>query len=497
MPRFFAVLRSSFLLLVVVSVGAQEPPERPQNLASLLPEGTLLVVETDDLGGWAVKARESALGRICSDPEMQAFLRPLHESVGKAIQSLTALANPFAAVGLSWNDFGGIDVRRFGFAVVDLSTQWSPLPDLVLTLQLRQGADKAKKILANLQNAGAQFGLAVEAIEIRGRPVSHLQHEGLDLFTSAAGDRVILTTRKTRMEQLYAALDDGNAESLAASPRFRTILRHMEVDRRGLLVYADLERGIEQIVSLLTRGRPPSQAEAARFLAVSGFDQLEALAVADAPLGTGYRSEIAVTFRKKKGLLDLYDTGAADHRFARHAPRNALLYGGEKLDLGRLWDRLAAFAVAVEPRAKEERDRVLAEAKETLGTDLRRDLLGSLGDQWGGYVAAPPGGGLIPDVVVFCSLRDRARAERSVDALVAGLSGLARRERVAVQRRVAEFRGNKIHTLELTHRRDPVPIAPSWAFADDFVVVGLVPQSVKHALMEKPSLESLPLFRQL
>ena len=44
-----------------------------------------------------------------------------------------------------------------------------------------------------------------------------------------------------------------------------------------------------------------------------------------------------------------------------------------------------------------------------LGIDIRKDLLEALGTEWAAYVGAPPGGGLIPDIAMFATVRDRAR----------------------------------------------------------------------------------------
>ncbi|MCZ6574230.1 MAG: DUF3352 domain-containing protein, partial [Planctomycetota bacterium] len=271
----------------------------------------------------------------------------------------------------------------------------------------------------------------------------------------------------------------------------------MGAQRRGFLLYADVKRGLQQVVPMATAGSDRARAEVEQYLALSGFDKVEALAIADIPAGTGYRSELALTMSERTGFLAVLESGAADHRFAKHVPRDALLYAGEKSDLAGLWDRALAWMATIDPRVGQKIQESVAHLNRELGLDLRRELLGSLGDQWGVYVDTPPGGGLIPDLVLFASLRDRARAERTIDLLVARLSDAAASDHITLKRGATEFRGTTIHYLALSHGDEPIPIMPAWAFGEDYCISALYPQSIKHALMEKPSLASNPRFRLL
>ncbi|MHC4819518.1 MAG: bZIP transcription factor, partial [Planctomycetota bacterium] len=75
---------------------------------------------------------------------------------------------------------------------------------------------------------------------------------------------------------------------------------------------------------------------------------------------------------------------------------------------------------------------------------------------------------------------------------------LAEPEGVVVRADEAHFRGVRIRFLELSQKNgDPIPVAPAWAFADDFLVLALVPQTIKHALLEKRSLRGSDEFHTL
>ena len=105
--------RIGLLLLVCIGLApAQDAPASAADLASLVPEGTLLFAEFDDLGGVSDWMKNTSLGRICSEPDVQAFLKPFVDQIHSGLDKIPANANPLAAAGLSWRDFQGIEIRR-------------------------------------------------------------------------------------------------------------------------------------------------------------------------------------------------------------------------------------------------------------------------------------------------------------------------------------------------------------------------------------------------
>ncbi|MHC4934527.1 MAG: hypothetical protein ACYTGV_20335, partial [Planctomycetota bacterium] len=228
-----------------------------------------------------------------------------------------------------------------------------------------------------------------------------------------------------------------------------------------------------------------------------GLDAVEAVAFADIPQGTGFRTEAAVTFTERRGLLSVIPAGRVNHRFAKHAPEGALLYGAENVDLGAYLKGWVDLIASFEPRTHGQVQKFLGEFRTHLGVDLKTDILDALGSDWAAYVGAPPEGGLIPDLALFVTVKDRAKLEKSLDTVVQRLAGMAAEERVYARLGETDFRGLKIRYLEMAERKDPIPIVPSWAFVDDYMVVALVPQTIKHAMTEKPSLARSEDFRSL
>jgi hypothetical protein len=472
---------------------AEPPPAEAQDLASLLPAETMFVFELDDLGGFDRWSRETALGRIWAEPEVKQFVKGLEKAVTEAMAQWQQGFNPLGMIGLTEADFQGIRVRRGGFALVDASFDGQVHVDAVMTLQLRSGGENAAKVFAGLRRGLETFSpLAFEETELAGHKVLRLPlSDQVALWTMMQGDRFVLATKRERLAQLIGALDGKEAgERLKDAPRFSHLVKRMGADRRGILVYADVARlharGTEAARNLGHGGHLEQFDAAWKKL---GLDAVQAVGFADIPSGTGWRTELAVTMTERRGLFGFIPSEPPSHRFAKYAPAGALLYGGERFDAAQAWTGVLDLAGSFDANVRAELEGGERQAGAMLGVDIRKDLLEALGTEWAAYVGSPPGGGLIPDIAMFATVRDRARLEKALDTVVARLQPLAAEERVRMRLRDTHFRGTHIRYVELAEERgDPIPVAPAWAFGEDFVVLALYPQTIKNALLEKPSL---------
>lgn len=483
------------LCLVFGYAHAQEQAPAPPDLASLLPADTLLLCEGNDLGGTDRWARETALGRLWSEPEVQHFARRLMKSLAPAFD---AAGGPLGIIGLSLEDLRGIRARRGGFAVVDASLQGDLHLDLVLFIEFSRGADKARKVVQALRQAAQAFAaVPFEEVQIRDRKVWRAQIMRHELFLRMEGDRLLVTTQRERMAQLLSALQaGGHPQSLRASPRYAKIRERMGAGRFAFLMYADVPRIVASATA--AAGQLHAGERVAEFTAAwrkLGLDAMESVAVADIPSGTGFRTELAITVRERRGIFALAQPGRPDNRFARYAPAHSLIYGAERFDLAAGFDTLLGLTEAFGVHG--EVDALVQRANAALGVDLREDVAAALGTEWAGYLAGPPAGGLIPDYALFITVRDRARLEKALDTIAARLPALAEREGV-VRVNETHFRGVRIRFLELSKKNgDPIPLAPAWALGDGFLVVALVPQTIKHVFLEKRSLQGSDEYRTL
>jgi hypothetical protein len=465
------------LALLLAAPAVRAAPEASPELAALVPQETILLVEGNDLDGKGRFGEGTAIGKLLAEPEVQIFTKKLGESL-RAVFAANA-GGPLGIVGLKPDDFDGIVVRRAGLAVVAVAPEARQV-DAVLYLETRAGGEKVARILKAIRQAVEMFTqTAFTETDVRGRKVISTAAFGHEFCLAAQGDRFVFTTRAARMEEILKAIDEGHPGPLAAAPRMAKLRERMGAQRNALLGYLDAAA----LLRFVPDGMPR------RIVAALGVDAIESMGFADVPEGALYRTEGAILVKERRGLLALAQKGPPSHRFATMTPGDALCYGAEICDLAALWDGIVALAADAKRGGLGDVPD-LAEAEKTasgwLGVNLKEDLLKALGTEWAGYVAWPgAGGGVVPDAVLFASVRDREKLVRSLDALAAKAHEAVAPSGGAVVACKTTFRGTEIRFLELTDRGEPIPLAPAWAFGEDFVVFGLWPQSVKHALMEK------------
>ncbi len=477
----------AFLLAAPV---ARAAPEASPELSALVPAETLFLVEGNDLDGKGRFGEDTAIGRLLAEPDVRRFLAKLEESLRTAYAGNAR--GPLAMFGLAPEDFDGIRFRRAGLAVVDVSLDTRQV-DAVLYLETREGKEKVARILRGLRQAAETF-LAAQFTEevVRGRTVVSTAVQGHEISVVAQEDRFVITTRRARMDHVLQAMDEGHPAPLKAAPRMARLRERMGAARNAILLYADAPALGRLALAALRYGPGGDPGEVERIVKALGLDAVEAIGFSDIPHGDGFRTEAALLLKERRGLFALAPKGAPSHRFAAMTPPDALAYGGETCDLAAVWDGILAIAGGIDAQTRADLERHAREGGAVLGLDLRKDLLEALGTEWAGYVAWPPGGGLLPDVVLFATVRDRERLVKTLDALADKAREFRKRGSTVTSSRT-EFRGTEIRFLEITDRRgDPRPYAPAWAFGADFVVFGLCPQTVKHALMEKEAAADAP-----
>jgi len=476
--------RLLLLPFLLAAPAVRAAPETSPELSALVPAETLALVECNDLDGKGRFGEETAIGKLLAEPDVRFFLRKLKESLKTAYAGNAR--DPLAMLGLAPEDFDGIVFRRVGLAIVGVSIDTRQV-DAVLYLETRAGGDKVGRILQGLRQAAETFTqVQFTETDVRGRKVVATTVRGHELCVAAQGDRFVLTTRRARMEEVLKAIDEGHPAPLSASPRVTRLKERMGAVRNAIFGYADAPAIGRLVADALRYAGPDVAKEPARIVRALGLDAVDAVAFADVPEGDGFRTEGAVLLKERRGIFALASTTPPSQRFAAMTPPDALVYGAETCDLALLWDGIVKLAGGIDADLGAKLERGAREVGAVLGLDLRKDLLEALGTEWSGYVAWPPGGGLLPDVVLFATVRDRERLVKTLDAIADKAREFRGRGTTVTTTGRTEFRGTEIRFLEMTDKKgEPRPFAPAWAVGEDFVVFGLCPQTVKHALVAK------------
>jgi len=502
-------MRSSLIaILVLCGIGFGQEQQEAVNLSSLVPPETMVLLEMDDLGGYDRWVKETALGRIWADPQSQQFIVGIQKTIADAIESQRKLGrDPLAMFGLKPSDILGIIPRSGGVALIDFDPAKGGYPDLLVTIEVRSGIEGLQRIIDAARTAAGTFAGVGFQREQQG-DVEIMWAElpmGGEIAYVFVGNRLLMASNRARVKDALVRLKGGRAATLKGSPAFAQTLRTMGARRTGALLLVDVTRVRERVLGMLAPLIGDKMDEVRAIMDATGIDAIERFAAADIPHDENLRTEFLIQLRERKGIFTMLQSAPTSNRFASHTPRDPLYYAAERADLGRVVDGLIQWVEKIEPGSTDEAKRIIARYNEVLGIDLRKDLIGSLGDEWAAYISDTPQGGLIPDVVLFASVKDRAGLQKSMRALVEKYDAVnamhgerAVRRAPKIRHRKTKFGDHAIHCIEITTRSgEPVPIMPCWTMGEDYIAVALWPNSLRNALQRKATLADNPRFQKL
>ncbi len=185
-----------------------------------------------------------------------------------------------------------------------------------------------------------------------------------------------------------------------------------------------------------------------------------------------------VTDGRRRGLLSLLPYKELSDNDLKIIPHDVMIAGAVRVDLSETWENFLRLVEEFEPKAAERMERDLWRTEEELGVNIEDDLIGSLDDVWTAYV---PAGDLMSawhGSVITCKVKDADRLRTAMKKIVDfAKANMAERRGQGVKIRETEFEGEKVYTVNVTGT--PFPFSPSWCVTDNWLVVGLTPQTVR------------------
>lgn len=161
-------------------------------------------------------------------------------------------------------------------------------------------------------------------------------------------------------------------------------------------------------------------------------------------------------------------------------PADATWLSVEKFDMAAGFDALNGLVTEIMQEMGEGGDAAEMLASVT-GVDLRTGLFGALGDTCGMYASDTTGGGGMASTVMYFSLRDAEaliETKEQVEELINGQIAMLAQGYVSVR---TWTRGDGEYTT-LTFPGLPVPLEPTMAMTDDWLVIAATPQAALAAM---------------
>ena len=344
-------------------------------------------------------------------------------------------------------------------------------------LSYTPGTDKPLPKLALMCDAGPDGPMMVQQIEslLAQLPPDAQPHPTV----TTTGSMVVLALGK------IPPVGGG----LATSAAFTAALKQCHADGAAVVGYADMQGVVTAIDAAVAHGQ---NADATRVWpkakAALGLTDLRQFAMTAGFEGKDWvEREFAGTggFAAKGsgGIASAFDARPLDADLLTVVPRSADRVSASRADLAAAYDALHDAVRQFDADSAAQVDDAINKANAIAGINLRRDLIGSLGDQWVTYADKTIGGTGVAGSVLVNRLRDPARADMAMTQLSRRLNAV-----IAQQIQTSE--------VSITFREQPGPdgttlhylavpfVAPTWAVKGNMLYVGLYPQVVVAAVDE-------------
>lgn len=243
----------------------------------------------------------------------------------------------------------------------------------------------------------------------------------------------------------------------------------------ALLVFADLAAALD----LLERGvrKDEGDDEAQKMLAMLdalGLSDLQSIVYMAGFEGKHWREDLHVRVPgPRSGIFSLLGgrpLGAEDWQLLPSTATWASLFRFD-LDAGLNLVRETIAASGVQ-EAREEFNDGLAEASQTLGIDIEKEIIAPLGDTWVIYSEPTFATGFGPGVCVLHAANDAVQLKRTLDAARERINAMLRDEGPGLQIAAMDMGGIEISSLSLPF------VGLSWAVVDDRFYFAMSPGAI-------------------
>ena len=289
-------------------------------------------------------------------------------------------------------------------------------------------------------------------------------------------------------EYLVVGLGEGVIEGLierarGEAPQWLTTARtNLAVPRFCSMAHLNVKR----IVELTVKGSGAIEVE--QMVAALGLDQIRDFTTVSGLDDTGMLTRSTLTIEGPgRGLLKWIDSAPLKSDDLKTVTQDSPLAVAFKLDPSWLFQFWIDLVAQMEPRAADQMRRELTQASEFFGSDIQKDVVGSLGDTWMLYVQPGP---RAMDVgwTVAVDVRNREKLEQFQKTLIAQVK-VAFEQFGGPSLTTETVEGHDIHSLDLN--QTGVPLAPSWCLTEDQLFITAFPQAIQQILSAKEDVPTL------
>jgi hypothetical protein len=367
----------------------------------------------------------------------------------------------------------------------------------VLAAEVRSVLPPAAQITLIVPDAGDKpgglFGAAGLVAGLARAPVTTTKADGRTYHTIEAGPinigwwtegkHAVLIVSTDKIEDAARTMRSGDHARLTNNPLYKKVREFKDFDTAAR-AFLD--------VGALVKFASGFHKEVRTVIQDLGLDGLQSVAFYSGFEQDAERSLAEITLNgQRRGLLKLL-TGKPFHlEDVPPLPTDVISWTMTSFDLAGYYDVVVkaietVFRV-VAPQELAQVKEFIKKADETLGIDIRKDLLGSLGDQLL-YYSSPAEGVFTFGQTVAFKVKDRAKLEEALEKAIKGLASLTGAD-VSIKKK--NYRGIDVREVYVAEKG--FIFVPTYAICKDWLVVGYYPQGVQGFILR--SQKELPAWK--
>lgn len=464
MNKIKCLLTASLLAVLPLSARAAAP------LANLVGEDAPVIMLSRDIPGQWAEWHAHPMSKAWDDPQIREFFAPLRDKLDTLNQKTKERLGHDLADLLSWTRGDAI------IAIPTLDGVSADRPNLLCVVEYGENLEKVKTLL--LSDA------CKELLKLQKRDTERYADTTLyiDEFATAAGapgrrmvwlaDNGMLycgTSRETVISAFESARAGGVANALGKSERLLRINERLGGDTQFLL-HANLRPFYSLLDTFLKAQAANPNNKAAMMLDLAslgtslGLDALDSFFVASKYSAEGSEAVTGITWSEARGLLGLFTLSDGPAPRPAFLPADSLTTGVGRFDCAAAFSAVEEIVQRVVPMGFAYYQNTLASLRQQQGIDLKRDLIGNLGDEVCLIQRKPRAGVPVPGMleqVFIISLKDETVFRAALDKLLAGTGA---EERLFQKR---EYLGATIRTSA-----QPASSSLSWTVANGRLILG-------------------------
>ncbi len=470
--RHLYALASVFLLLPGLSSAAEDsPPER------LLPASTQLYLRWDGVDAHKEAYGKTSLGRMMKG-DTGAFITGLFDKLQTTSASLLTVETlrrglePKALKKMQADAKAAAklipQIGKHGFILAAELRQLDP-PQGNLFLILPGMGEDPDPFFGALRLAIGLSGGEIKERKIEGHLVASLELPPVNLAWWVEGKHAVLVLSTDNSETTVTNLTASGHAPLTEQPLFQRVasFKKFQTDARAFLdVSAFVKMGAK-------RGK-----EMSKLLDDLGMMGLRSLVLYSGFEGRAERGLVEWDMPgPRKGLLTLLTGKPFQLGDVPPLPPDVVNWSMSNFDIAALYDtgyKAAEQIVSlVSPEDVPKIKESIKQVNDFLGIDLRKDLLGSLGDRFVSYTS-PADGFLFFGQTILFKVKDAEKLEGSLEQIIKNL-GAASGKEIRIKKR--DYHGAVIREVYVQEKG--FFFVPTYTIHKDWLILSLYPQPVQ------------------